>query len=97
MDLDVSGQASRHHLAALTAAGQVWIWRFKHGNIHTQCNKWEHISILDDKSIILVDISGPDVDRASAGYEAEQEDQVFLNLCRRGIGYCNALQILGNS
>ena len=73
----LTDQASHHHLVALTAAGQVWIWRCKHGNIHTRCNKWEHISLLDDKHIILVDISGPDVDRASAGYHAEQEDQVY--------------------
>ncbi|MCO5571173.1 hypothetical protein L7F22_024907 [Adiantum nelumboides] len=68
--------ASRHHLVALTAAGQVWVWRCKHGNVHTRCNEWEHVAALDNRNIILVDISGPDVDRASAGYQSEQEDQV---------------------
>lgn len=68
--------ASRHHLAALTAAGQVWVWRCKHANVHTRCNEWEHVSVLDNRKVILVDISGPDVDRTSAGYQAEQEDQV---------------------
>ncbi|KAH7285991.1 hypothetical protein KP509_33G054500 [Ceratopteris richardii] len=68
--------ASRHHLVALTAAGQVWVWRCKHGYIHTRCNEWEHVALLDSRKIVLVDISGPDVDRASAGYQPNQEDQV---------------------
>ncbi|KAI5082104.1 hypothetical protein GOP47_0001847 [Adiantum capillus-veneris] len=68
--------ASRHHLVALTGAGQVWVWRCKHGNVHTRCNEWEHVAALDNRNVILVDISGPDVDRASAGYQPEQEDQV---------------------
>ncbi|KAH9305156.1 hypothetical protein KI387_009560, partial [Taxus chinensis] len=68
--------ASQHHLAAITAAGQVWLWRNKHGYIHTRCNEWEHIASLEEKGIVLVDIAGPDLDRASSGYEADQEDQV---------------------
>lgn len=68
--------ASQHHLAAITAAGQVWLWRNKHGNIHTRCNEWEHIASLEDKGVVLVDVAGPDLDRASGGYEADQEDQV---------------------
>jgi len=68
--------ASQHHLAAITAAGQVWLWRNKHGNIHTRCNEWEHIASLEEKGVVLVDIAGPDLDRASGGYEADQEDQV---------------------
>lgn len=81
--------ASRHHLAAITAAGQVWVWRSKHGNIHTRCGEWEHISALEERNVVLVDISGPDLDRTSAGYEAEQEDQVpdpfyLAAVCRNG-------------
>eukprot|EP01018_Ginkgo_biloba_P005352 Gb_11614 [translate_table: standard] len=68
--------ASQHHLAAITAAGQVWLWRNNHGNIHTRCNEWEHIASLEEKAVVLVDIAGPDLDRASSGYQAEQEDQV---------------------
>ncbi|KAJ7521893.1 hypothetical protein O6H91_19G073200 [Diphasiastrum complanatum] len=68
--------ASRHHLAAITAAGQVWIWRNQHGSIHSRCNEWEHISDLDRKGVVLVDIAGPELDRSLGGYDASQEDQV---------------------
>ncbi|XP_024533525.1 uncharacterized protein LOC9637453 isoform X1 [Selaginella moellendorffii] len=68
--------ASQHHLAVLTAAGQVFVWRNKHGNITERCDAWEHISSLDDKTIVLVDIAGPELERSSAGYSSHQEDQV---------------------
>lgn len=69
-------QASQHHLAAITAGGQVWLWRNRHGYIHTRCNEWEYIASLEEKGTVLVDVAGPDLDRASSGYEANQEDQV---------------------
>ena len=75
-----SVQASHHHLAALTAAGQVLVWRNRHGNIRTRCDGWEYISDLENKGIVLIDIAGPDIDRRSAGYGPEQEDQVFFLL-----------------
>ncbi|XP_057821905.1 uncharacterized protein LOC131034429 isoform X2 [Cryptomeria japonica] len=68
--------ASQHHLAAITAGGQVWLWRNRHGYIHTRCNEWEYIASLEEKGTVLVDVAGPDLDRASSGYEANQEDQV---------------------
>ncbi|KAG0586065.1 hypothetical protein KC19_2G060900 [Ceratodon purpureus] len=68
--------ASQHHLAALTAAGQVIVWRNQHGNIRTRCDGWEFISDLENKGVVLIDIAGPDIDRRSAGYGSEQEDQV---------------------
>lgn len=71
-------QASQHHLAALTAAGQVLVWRNQHGNIHTRCDEWEHISDLEGKGVVLIDIGGPDINRKSAGYSSVQEDQVQI-------------------
>ncbi|XP_024400951.1 uncharacterized protein [Physcomitrium patens] len=67
---------SQHHLAALTASGQVLVWRNQHGNIRSRCDGWEYISDLESKGVVLIDISGPDVDRRVAGYAPEQEDQV---------------------
>lgn len=71
-------QASQHHLAALTAAGQVLVWRNQHGNIHTRCDEWEHISDLEGKGVVFIDIGGPDINRKSAGYSSVQEDQVQI-------------------
>eukprot|EP00252_Welwitschia_mirabilis_P020889 TRINITY_DN5218_c0_g1_i1.p1 TRINITY_DN5218_c0_g1~~TRINITY_DN5218_c0_g1_i1.p1 ORF type:complete len:1369 (-),score=370.83 TRINITY_DN5218_c0_g1_i1:203-4309(-) len=68
--------ASQHHLAAITANGQVWLWRNRHNNINTRCNEWEHISCLEDKGVVLVDVAGPDIDRVTSEYGADQEDQV---------------------
>lgn len=72
-------QVSQHHLAALTASGQVLVWRNQHGNIRSRCDGWEYISDLESKGVVLIDISGPDVDRRVAGYAPEQEDQVGLS------------------
>lgn len=32
---------------------------------------------MENKGIVLIDIAGPDIDRRSAGYGPEQEDQVI--------------------
>jgi hypothetical protein len=67
---------SQHHIAALTIAGHVLVWRNQHGNIHSRCGEWEHISDLENKGVVLIDIAGPDLDRKAGGYEPLQEDQV---------------------
>lgn len=79
--------ASQHHLAAITAGGQVWLWRNRHGYIHSRCNEWEYIASLGEKGALLVDVAGPDLDRASSGYEANQEDQVPDPFYLVAVGY----------
>ncbi|XP_020528981.1 uncharacterized protein LOC18443927 isoform X2 [Amborella trichopoda] len=68
--------ASQHHLVAITGSGQVWLWRNRHDSMHIHCNEWEHISCLEEKQVVLVDIAGPDLDRISCGYELDQNDQI---------------------
>jgi hypothetical protein len=70
---------SQHHIAALTIAGHVLVWRNQHGNIHSRCGEWEHISDLENKGVVLIDIAGPDLDRKAGGYEPLQEDQVKIS------------------